>query len=112
MIIVNHAFQEQTTFAKFQEQLQNVGKSETEFNKRLNNHRKNITRKDSRAASSQSDIEGYNFNTHAKFILIEQLHQTNMDTLIFEKRLEIKENFLILKLETLHPSLNTEMNKI
>ena len=86
--------------------------TETEFNKRLNNHRKDITKKNSIAASSQSDIEGYNFNTHAKFIRIEQLNQTNMDTLILEKRLKIRENFLILKLETLHPSLKLEMNKI
>ena len=35
-----------------------------------------------------------------------------MDTLILEKRLKIRENFLILKLETLHPRLKLEMNKI
>ena len=38
-------------------QLQYVGKSETEFNIRLNNHRKDFTRKDSIPASNHFDIK-------------------------------------------------------
>ena len=49
--------------------LQYVGKLETEFNIRLHNHRKDVTRKDSIPASNHFDIEGHNFN-HEKFILI------------------------------------------
>ena len=50
-------------------QLQYNGKSGTEFNIRLNNHRKDVTRKDSIPASNHFDIEGHNFN------------QTNLDKL-------------------------------
>ena len=54
---------------------QYVGKSETEFNVRLNNHKKDVTRKDSIPALNHFDnIVGHNFNTYAKFILIEQLN--------------------------------------
>ena len=52
-------------------QIQYVGKSESEFNGRLNKHRKELTRIDSIPASNHFDIEGNNFNVHAKFILID-----------------------------------------
>ena len=68
-------------------------KSETEFNIRSNNHRKDLTRKGSIPVSNHFDIEGHNFNIHAKFILIEQLNQTNLDKLTPRKRLKIRENF-------------------
>ena len=60
-------------------QLQYAGKSETKFNIRINNHRKDITKKNSIPASNHFDIEGHNFNMYAKFILLEQLNQTNLD---------------------------------
>ena len=37
--------------------MQYFGKSETEFNIRLNNHRKDVTRKDSMPAPNHSDNE-------------------------------------------------------
>ena len=54
---------------KFQKQYD--GKSEAEFNIRLNNHRKNVTRKDSIPASNHFDIGGRNFNMNPKFMLTE-----------------------------------------
>ena len=99
MVTVNHAFQEQTTFVVnnlyrpqllkvlmfhqlnckssyirylleyLQRQLQYIGKSETQFNIRFNSHRKDVTRKESIPASNHFNIEGHNFNIHAKFIL-------------------------------------------
>ena len=62
-------------------QLYYIGKSETEFNIRLNNHRKDITKKDSIPALYHFGIEGHNFDIHAKFMLIVQLNQTNLDKL-------------------------------
>ena len=93
-------------------QLQFVEKSETEFNIRLSNHKKCVTRKDSIPASNHFDIEGHKFNIHAKFILIEQLNQTNLDKFPLPKRLKIRKNYWILKQELLHPKdLNRELNK-
>ena len=98
MVTVNHAFREQTTFAvnnlyrpqllkvlifhqlnckssyiryllEYLRQLQYIGKSETQFNIRFNSHRKDVTRKESIPASNHFNIEGHNFNIHAKFIL-------------------------------------------
>ena len=46
-------------------------------------------------------------------MLIEQLNQINLNKLILQQRLNIRENFWILKLETLHPkALNRNLNKI
>ena len=87
MVIVNLAFQEQTTF--------------------------DVTRKDSIPASNHFDIEGHYFNVNAEFLIIEQLNQTNLDKLTLRKQMKIGENFWILKLETLNPKgLNRELNKI
>ena len=93
--------------------LQYVGKSETEFNIRLNSHRIDNTKKDSTPASNHFNIEGHNLNIQDKYTLIEKLNQTNMDNLTLRQRLKIRKNFWILKLETLHSKgLNRELNKI
>ena len=79
----------------------------------INNHRKDVARKDSAPASNHFDIEGHNFNTHAKFMLIEQLNQTNLDKSTLRKQLKIRENLWILKLEILYPKgLNKKFIKI
>ena len=41
-------------------------------------------------------------------MLIEKLNQTNLDKLTLRKRLKIRENFWVLKLETLHPKVSIE----
>ena len=92
--------------------IQYVGKSETSFNLRLNNHRKDVTRK-SIPASNHFDDKDHKFERDAKFILIEKLKTQNADKEILRKRLKVRENFWILKLETLHPKgLNRELNNI
>ena len=50
--------------------IQYVGKAETEFNIRLNNHRKDVWKPDAIPASHHFSGKNHNFNTHAKFILI------------------------------------------
>ena len=55
--------------------------------------------------------EKRNFNTHAKFILIEQIRHVDINTEKIKERLKERENFWILTLETLTPKgLNQELN--
>ena len=91
--------------------IQYVGKSETEFNIRLNNHRKDEWKPDAIPASRHFSSKNHNFNTHAKFILIEQIRHIEIDTEKIKERLKQRENFWILTLETLTPKgLNQELN--
>ena len=85
--------------------LQYIGKSETQFYLRLNNHHKDFHKKD----SPQTDkLPHCNFNQLAKFTLIEQLHNLNIDKQLATMRLKKQEDFWIMKLKTLHP--NAELN--
>ena len=91
--------------------IQYVGKAETEFNTRLNNDRKDIWKPDAIPASRHFSGKNHNFNTHAKFILIEQIRHVDIDTEKIKERLKQRENFWILTLETLTPKgLNQELN--
>ena len=92
--------------------IQYVVKSETPFNLRLNNHRKDVNNPKAIPACNHFKMHGHNFMKHAKFTLIEQLTEISKvgkDTLKLQlKRLE---DFWIIKLETLAPKrLNQELN--
>ena len=66
--------------------VQYVGKAETPFNIRLNNHRKDVNNPKSIPADLHFRKPEHSFNLHAKFTLIEQLsniHTTDKDTLKF-----------------------------
>ena len=66
--------------------IQYVGKAETAFNIRLNNHRKDVNNPKSIPADFHFRKPGHSFNLHAKFTLIEQLsniHTTGKETLKF-----------------------------
>ena len=53
----------------------------------------------------------HNFNQHAKFILIEQLDNINIDKDLVTFRLKKREDFWILRLKTLQPDgVNAELN--
>ena len=60
--------------------IQYVGNAETEFNIRLNNHWKDVWKPDAIPASRHFSGNNHNFNTHSKFILIEQIPHVNIDT--------------------------------
>ena len=91
--------------------IQYAGKAETEFNIRLNNHRKDVWKPDALPASRLFSDERHNFNTHGKFILIEQICHIDIDKEKNKKRLKRRENFWILTLETLTPKgLSQELN--
>ena len=91
---------------------QYIGKSETPFNIRLNNHRKDVSSVTGIPACKHFNETGHNFNSHAKFTIIEQLEKTkNLDKETLTKRLKLRENFWIKKLKTLTPNgLNQELN--
>ena len=59
--------------------IQYVGKAESEFNIRLSNHRKDVWKPDAIPASRHFSGKNHNFNTHAKFILIEQIRHIDID---------------------------------
>ena len=84
--------------------IQYVGKAETAFKIRLNNHRKDLNNLTSIRANFHFRKPGHSFNLHAKFTLIEQLsniHTTDKQTL--KSRFKRSEDFWIQKLETLTP---------
>ena len=91
--------------------IQYVGKAETTFIIRLNNHREDINNPKSIPADLHFRKPGHAFNLHPKFTLIEQLsniHTTDKDTL--KLRSKCREDFWIQKLETLTPkALNQEL---
>ena len=91
--------------------IQYVGKSETEFNLRINNHRKDVNNPCGIPASKHFSKPGHDFNHHAKFIIIEQLRNIDLSKEMITFRLKQRENFWIDKLQTFAPKgLNQEYN--
>ena len=92
---------------------QYVGKSETSFNLRLNNHRKDSKKKDAIFVCTHFQKWNHNFQQDAKLVLIEQItrkYNTHEELrLILKKR----ESFWILNLRTLYPEgLTQELNDV
>ena len=78
---------------------------------RLNNHRKDVNKRNSLQANQQFRLPGDNFNKYAKFPLIEQLTDINIDKELLKYRLKMCEDFWIIKLKTLQPhEFNAELN--
>ena len=92
--------------------LQYVGKSETPFNLRLNNHRKDVKDANAILADKHFNLPSHDFNKHAKFTIIEQLRNISATPIeVLKERLKQRENFWINKLATLTPQgLNQELN--
>ena len=94
--------------------IQYIGQSETPFNIRLNNHRKDVKNPNVIPACKHFNRHDHDFNNHGKIIIIEQLrniHTTSTETL--KERLKQWENCWIMKLETLLPlGLSQDLNWI
>ena len=94
--------------------VQYVGKAETAFNRRLNNHRKDASNPKSILADLHFRKPEHSFNLHVKFTLIKQLsniHTTDKGTLKFQ--LKRREDFWIQKTETLTPNeVNQELHNV
>ena len=77
----------------------------------MNNHRKDLNRQNAPLPDQHFKLPGHNFNQHAKFILIEQLDNINIDKDLAALRLKKREDFLILRVKTLQPNgFNAELN--
>lgn len=93
--------------------IQYVGKTETPFNHRLNNHRNNAYRPklDTIPACKHFNNSGHDFNKDAKFTIIEQIRNFSKPTSERRKIILQRENFWITELKTLNPlGLNQELN--
>ena len=89
-----------------------VGKAETAFNLRLNNHRKDSEKPDSILACKRFQEKGHNFSKHAKFIIIDKLVNLQGYKEALREMLVIRQNIWIQKLKTRVPfGLNQELNK-
>ena len=80
--------------------IQYVGKAETEFSIRFSNHRKELWKPDPILASRHFSDKDNSFNTHAIFILIEQIRHIDIDKDKNKEILKQRQNFWILTLET------------
>ena len=91
--------------------MQYVGKAETAFNLRLNNHRKDTKKPNSILTCKHFQEQGHNFSKHAKFIIIDKLVNLHSSKEALREMLVI-ENFWIQKLKTLVPfGFNQELSK-
>ena len=89
--------------------MQYVKKAEITFNKRLNNHSKDIEKPDSILACKHFQKKVYNFNKHAKFLIIDKHVNLQGSNEALREMLMLRENFRIQKLKTLVPfGLNQE----
>ena len=92
---------------------QYVGKAETPFNIRSNNLRKDTKNANAILACRHFQEQGHNFNSHAKFIIVDKLVNTSSSKDILRERLIQRENFWIQKLKTLVPNgLNQGLSKL
>ena len=93
-------------------QVQYVGKAESAFNLRLNNHRKDTKQPNSILACKHFQKQGHNFNKHVKFIIIDKVVNLHGFKEALQEMLVIRENFWIQKLKTLVPfGPNQEFSK-
>ena len=91
--------------------IQFIGKSETEFDIRLNNHHKDFNNQNTPQADQYFKLPNQNFNQNVRFTLNEQLDNVNVDKDLATPWLKNHEDFWIENLKTLHPyGLNTEFN--
>ena len=91
--------------------LQYVDKTETELNLRMNNDRKDVLKLNAIPADQDFAQRDHDFNTEAKFTIIEQPQNTKLSKESITEILKKWENFWIKELETLRPKgHNDELN--
>ena len=82
---------------------QYVRKSEYSVNLRINTHRNGVWRTDGPPCDKHFQMPGNNFNTHPNFTIIEEVYNKSLSKLKIRSLLEYREDFWILKLQTLSP---------
>ena len=78
---------------------QYVGNSEYILNLRTNKHRNDISGTDGPPSYKHFQIPGHNFNTHAKFAIIEEVYNKSSSKLKIRILLERRKDFWIFKLK-------------
>ena len=93
------------------EKSQHVGKSEYSLNLRINTHRHDVWRTDGPPCDKHFQMPVHNFNVYGKFAIIEKVCNKSLSKLKIRSLLEHREDFWILKLQTLSPQgLNISLN--
>ena len=93
------------------EKSQCVGKSVYSLNLRINTHRNDVWRTDGPTCDKHFQMPGHIFNAHAKFAIIEEVYNKSLSKLKIRGLLEHREDFWILKLQSLSPQcLNISLN--
>ena len=93
------------------EKSQYVGKSKYSLNLGMSTHRNDVWRTDGPPSDTNFQRPGHNFNVHAKFTIIEEVCNKSLSKLKIHSLLEHREDFWILKLQTLVPQgLNISLN--
>ena len=77
------------------------GKSKYSLNLRTNTHRNDVWGTDGPPRDKNFQIPGHNFNAYAKFTIIEEVYNKSLSKLKIRSLLEHREDFWILKLQTL-----------
>ena len=89
------------------EKSQYVRKSEYSVNLRINTDKSDVWRTD----GPPCDKHFHNFNTHAKFTITEEVYNKSLSKLKIRNLLEHREDFWILKLQTISSQgLNISLN--
>ena len=73
--------------------LQHVGKNETPFNIRLDNHSKDVKFPKAKLADKHFQKNDHRFNEHARLTIIDRLTNTNLDKKILREHLIQRKNF-------------------
>ena len=76
---------------------------EYSVNLRINAHRYYVWRTDGPPCDKHFQMPSHNFNTRAKFTIIEDVYSKSLSKLKICSLLEHREDFWILKLQTLSP---------
>ena len=93
------------------EKSQYVGKSEYSLNLRINTHRNDVWRTDGTPCDKHFQMPGHKFNALAKFTITEEVYNKSLSKLKIRCLLEHREDFCILKLQTLcSQGLNISLN--
>ena len=73
--------------------IQYVGKAETAFKLRLNNHRKDIKKPNSILVCKHFQEQGHNFKKHVKFIINDKLVNLHGSKEALREMLVVRKNF-------------------
>ena len=85
------------------EKSQYVGKSEPPANLRINTHRRDVHSTTGCSFDKHFALPGHNFNSHARFVLIEQINDKSLSKAEIRRLLEDREDYWMLRLKTIQP---------